>query len=323
VATEVISSEAFADFPDPPAEPAAGAGLALAAWGGGAVILGPSGGLVRLDATDGYDVADTEGIDDGDEGHLVRSVGHLASSEDRLLALGQEVDLVSDVQPSRYATAWTSEDAERWTARAPDGLTAGADEIRVGGVVSDGSGFFAYGEVDREEGTETAVWSSDDGESWARLETPGLDQPEDIDSDERLVALAVMGDTFLAVREDIGLDDSTFTLVRGEHDGDWSLLEPTGLGALDLPNTDAFGALAAVGGQFVLFAHVPVDPDAEFGARRPALFTSADGHDWAVLEVEGPDLEDPYVPQALVAVAGGAIGLTPAEDGLTIWRFTT
>ena len=165
------------------------------------------------------------------------------------------------------------------------------------------------------------LWSSSDGEDWAVVDTPGLDETDTEETGERVVGLAVVGDTLLLAREATGLDDSTYTIARGSRDGEWEHLEATGLDALDLPNSDILPPLASVGDQFVLFASVPIDGEEEFGERRAALFTSEDGESWATTELDGPELPDPFFVQAITATDGGAIGVAEGEDALNVWRF--
>lgn len=295
----------------------------LAAWDGGAVILGPGGGLVRIPAEGEPTVEPTEGIDVGDD-VLARGVDALASNGETLLAVGREQDFVADVYPDHRPVVWRSTDGLQWEQLDTEGLEDGANPVTVDGVVADGDAFIAFGEIeeeDEDDQTALTLWRSDDGEAWTRLDTPGLDQPPEPEVDEHLVALAVRGDTFVALREQTGLDDSDLTVVVGERDGEWAEVEDTGLEPLDLPNSDVLPPLATVGDELWIFANVPVDTENEFGERRVAVFTSTDGVEWTAEPLDGPELEDPFFVQALTATDAGAIGVTEAVDELTVWRF--
>jgi hypothetical protein len=323
VSTEAVGPEAFSDFPVPPGNiSGATSQPAFAAWDGGAVFLGPAGGLVRFGPGSGAEFTPTEGIDTGEEGVTERVVDVLASDGDTLLAIGHQDELVADVIPTETTEVWTSDDGETWASVAADGFESGTDTVTVTAVIADPEGgWIAGGEIDDGNQTTLALWHSDDGEQWAEVDVEGLDHTDTEEEGESLESLAVVGDTMLVVREATGLDDSRFSLLRGT-EGEFAELDPSGLDALDLPNEDVVPAVAGVGDQFVIFASVPAEDGEEFGERVPTVFTSPDGEEWTADELDGPLLLDPFSLQALVATDTGAIGLTEGEDALTVWRFT-
>ncbi len=203
-----------------------------------------------------------------------------------------------------------------------EGFESGTDTVKVTALIADPEGgWVAGGEIDDGDQTRLTLWHSVDGLRWEEVRVDGLDQPETEEDGESIESLAVVFDMMLVVREATGLDDSRLTLLRGTG-GEFQELEPTGLDALELPNSDVIPAVAAVDDQFVLFASVPVDDGDEFGERIPTLFTSPDGETWTATELDGPTLLDPFSLQALSATDRGAIGLTEGDEVLDVWRFT-
>ena len=159
----------------------------------------------------------------------------------------------------------------------------------------------AGGEIDDGSQTTLTLWHSDDGRALGgRSRVEGLDHTDTEEDGESIESLAVVDDMMLVVREATGLDDSRLSLLRGTL-GQFEELEPTGLDALDLPNSDVIPAVTAVDDQFVLFASVPIEGGDDFGERIPTLFTSPDGETWAASELDGPILLDPFSLQALTA----------------------
>jgi hypothetical protein len=322
VTTEAVGPEVFADMPLPPGNISGTTSqAAFAAWDGGAVYLGPAGGLVRFGPESGAEFTPTEGIDTGEEGTTERVVDVLASDGDTLLAIGHQEEFVADVIPTISTEVWTSTDGEAWEQVDAQGFESGTDTVSVTAVIADPEGgWTAGGEVDDGNQVRLALWHSDDGEQWEEVEVTGLDHTDTEEEGESLESLAVVDDTMLVVRTATGLDDERLSLLRGTV-GEFEELDPTGLDDLDLPNSDIIPAVTAIDGQFVLFASVEGD-DGEFGERTPALFTSDDGEAWTAVELDGPALLDPFSLQALTATDGGAIGLTEGEQVLDVWRFT-
>jgi hypothetical protein len=321
VTTEPVGPAVFADIPVPPVNISGTTNQpAVAAWDGGAVFLGPAGGLVRFGPEAGAELTETEGIDTGEEGTTERVVDVLAADGDTLLAIGHQEELVADVIPTEFPVAWVSGDGDAWQQLDVQGLESGTDTVRVTALIADPEGgWTAGGEVDDGNQVRLALWHSDDGEGWDEVDVEGLDQTDTEEDRESLVSLAVVDDTMLVVRKVTGVDDERLSLVRGTG-GEFEELEPDGLDELDLPNSDIIPAVTAIDGRFVLFASVEAG-DGEFGERTPTLFTSTDGETWDAAELDGPALLDPFSLQALVATDGGAIGLTEGEDALTVWRF--
>lgn len=320
VTTEAVGPDVFADFPLPPANISGTTSRApFAAWDGGAVFLGPAGGLVRFGPESGAEFTPTEGIDTGEEGTTERVVDVLAADDEALLAIGHQEELVADVIPTEFPVAWRSDDGEAWEQLDVEGLESATDVVRITALVADPEGgWVAGGEVDDGNQATLTLWHSDDGEAWEEVDVEGLDQTDTEEETESIQGLAVVDDTMLVVREATGVDDERLSLLRGTG-GEFTELEPTGLEALDLPNEDVIPAIAAVDGGFVLFGSVPIDD--EFGERTPTLFTSDDGEAWTAAELDGPTLLDPFSLQALVATDGGAMGLTEGEEALDLWRF--
>jgi hypothetical protein len=300
----------------------AGPYLAAAALDDDVVVLGPAGGLVRIAPDGASEVTDTEGIDGGEEGVLEVRTTTMTATADGLLAVGEEQDLVADVIPATRPVLWRSTDGRTWDEVEPEGLEAGTDEVRLAAVAVTDDGLLALGSIDAEEGTVLALWGSTDGARWQREDAPGLAA---IGADDRFVyplALAAAGDTVVATVRIDGQDDERLEVLRAPLGGAWEVVATTGLEPLDLPNTDVLAPLATLGDGFALFGNVPVDEAEEFGERRAAVFTSADGTDWAVEVLDGPALAAPEANAALVTTADGATGLTGGTDGLTIWRIT-
>ena len=321
VTTEDVGLEVFADVPPPPGNISGTTSQpAFAPWDGGAVFLGPAGGLVRFGAESGAELTPTEGIDTGEEGTTERVVDVLASDGETLLAIGHQEEFVADVIPTISTQVWASDDGEDWEQLDAAGFESGTDTVSVTALIADPEGgWTAGGEVDDGNQVRLALWHSDDGEQWEEVAVEGLDQTDTEEDRESLESIAVVDDTMLVVRTATGVDDERLSLLRGTV-GEFEELEPTGLDELDLPNADIVPSVAAVDGQFVLFASVEGE-DGEFGERIPALFTSEDGEDWTATELDGPMLLDPFSLQTLVATDGGAIGLTEGENALTVWRF--
>ena len=321
--SETLGFEVFADLPQPSGETSTADRPPLAAWDGSAVLIGPAGGLVRLDPVEGAEITPTDGIGSGETTDQVRAVDLLSSDDDALLALGHEEDLVADVEPSTRPIAWRSTDGDTWEEFDPVGLDYGTSLVTFTALTRDGDGgFLAGGEVDDGDQTQLLLWSSRDGRSWDDVGAQGLDHPDDEEVGEHLVGLAVVGDTQLAVREATGLDDSTLSLLRSTDDGEFEELDPTGLDALDLPNSDIIPTVAAVGDSFAMFASVPVEPGNDFGERTPTVFTSTDGEDWTATALDGPTLPDPFFVQAITGAADGAVAVAEGEDALNVWRFS-
>jgi hypothetical protein len=322
VTTEPVGPDVFADLPLPPGNiSGTSSHPAFAAWDGGAVFLGPAGGLVRFGPESGAELTPTEGIDTGEEGTTERVVDVLASDGDTLLAIGHQEELVADVIPTTSTRVWRSEDGETWEALDTEGFESGSDTVSVTAVIADPEGgWTAGGEIDDGNQVRLTLWHSADGERWDEVEVEGLDHTDTEEDGESLESIAVTGDTMLVVREATGLDDERLSLLRGRS-GDFTELEPSGLDALDLPNSDVIPTVTVVDSQFVLFASVPVEGGDEFGERTPTLFTSPDGETWTASELDGPTLLDPFSLQALTATDQGAIGLTEGEDVLDVWRF--
>ncbi len=323
VTTEAVGPEVFADLPLPPVNiSGATSQPAFTAWDGGAVFLGPAGGLVRFGPESGAELTPTEGIDTGEEGTTERVVDVLASDDETLLAIGHQEEFVADVIPTTSTQVWRSTDGTTWEALDAEGFESGTDTVKVTALIADPEGgWVAGGEIDDGDQTRLTLWHSVDGLRWEEVRVDGLDQPETEEDGESIESLAVVFDMMLVVREATGLDDSRLTLLRGTG-GEFQELEPTGLDALELPNSDVIPAVAAVDDQFVLFASVPVDDGDEFGERIPTLFTSPDGETWTATELDGPTLLDPFSLQALSATDRGAIGLTEGDEVLDVWRFT-
>jgi hypothetical protein len=318
-----VGSDVFAEVPLPPGNISGSASQpAFTAWDGGAVFLGPAGGLVRFGPESGAEYTATEGIDTGEEGTTERVVDVLASDDETLLAIGHQEEFVADVIPTTSIEVWRSDDGESWEQVDAEGFESGTDTVRVTAVIADPEGGWAAGgEVDDGNQVRLALWHSDDGEQWEEVDVEGLDSTDTEESGESLESIAVVDATMLVVREATGYDDSSLSLLRGTV-GAFEELEPTGLDELDLPNSDIIPAVTAVGDQFVLFASVPDEGGEEFGERIPTLFTSPDGEDWTATELDGPMLLDPFSFQALTATDDGAIALTQGEDVLDVWRFT-
>ena len=321
VSVEQLSFDAFADLPPPPLDVATANRPPLTEWDGSAVLIGPAGGLVRLGPDEGVEVTPTEGIDVGEGSDRVRAVDLLDSDGETLLAIGHEEDLVADVAPAVRPFAWRSTDGDTWEAVELSGLTYGSDEVTVTALLGLSEGrFLAGGHVDDGDQTLLKLWRTDDaGGSWEEIDADGLDHPDTDEEDERIVGLARGLDMVLATREETGLDDSRLTLLRLQDSDAWEELEPTGLDALDLPNSDVIPTVATVAGQFVMFASTPIDD--EFGERTPTLFTSDDGESWTATELVGPTLPDPFFVQAITRTDRGAIAVAEGADGLNIWRF--
>jgi len=323
VTTEAVGPEVLADLPLPPVNiSGATSQPAFAAWDGGAVFLGPAGGLVRFGPETGAELTPTEGIDTGEEGTTERVVDVLASDEETLLAIGHQEEFVADVIPTTSTQVWRSTDGITWEPLDAQGFESGTDTVTVTALVADPEGgWVAGGEVDDGDQTTLSLWHSVDGLRWEKARVDGLDHPDTDEDGESIESLAVLDDMILVVREATGLDDSRLSLLRGDL-GEFEELEPTGLDDLDLPNSDVLPSVTAVDGQFVLFASVPVEDDDEFGERIPTLFTSPDGEAWTGTELDGPTLLDPFSLQALTATERGAIGLTEGDEVLDVWRFT-
>lgn len=323
VTTEGVGPEVFADLPLPPGNiSGATSQPPFAAWDGGAVFLGPAGGLVRFGPESGAELTPTEGIDTGEEGTTERVVDVLASDDETLLAIGHQEEFVADVIPTTSTRVWRSEDGDTWEMVDVEGFAAGSDTVTVTAVIADPEGgWVAGGEIDDGNQTTLTLWHSDDGERWETVAVDGLDHTDTEEDGESIESLAVLDDTMLVVREATGLDDSRLSLLRGTL-GRFEELEPTGLDTLDLPNSDVIPGVTAVDGRFVLFASVPLESGNEFGERIPTLFTSPDGETWTASELDGPSLLDPFSLQALTATDNGAIGLTEGEEVLDVWRFT-
>lgn len=323
VTTEAVGAEVFADLPLPPVNiSGATSQPAFAAWDGGAVFLGPAGGLVRFGPESGAELTPTEGIDTGEEGTTERVVDVLASDDETLLAIGHQEELVADVIPTTSTLVWRSDDGATWESVDVEGFAFGSDTVTVTAVIADPEGgWVAGGQIDDGSQTTLTLWHSDDGERWEVVAAEGLDHTDTEEDGESIESLAVVDDMMLVVREATGLDDSRLSLLRGTL-GQFEELEPTGLDALDLPNSDVIPAVTAVDDQFVLFASVPIEGGDDFGERIPTLFTSPDGETWAASELDGPMLLDPFSLQALTATDNGAIGLTEGDEVLDVWRFT-
>lgn len=323
VTTEAVGAEVFADLPLPPVNiSGATSQPAFAAWDGGAVFLGPAGGLVRFGPESGAELTPTEGIDTGEEGTTERVVDVLASDDETLLAIGHQEELVADVIPTTSTLVWRSDDGATWESVDVEGFASGSDTVTVTAVIADPEGgWVAGGEIDDGSQTTLTLWHSDNGERWEVVAVEGLDHTDTEEDGESIESLAVVDDMMLVVREATGLDDSRLSLLRGTL-GQFEELEPTGLDALDLPNSDVIPAVTAVDDQFVLFASVPIEGGDDFGERIPTLFTSPDGETWAASELDGPMLLDPFSLQALTATDNGAIGLTEGDEVLDVWRFT-
>jgi hypothetical protein len=321
VTTEPVGPEVFADIPVPPVNISGTTNQpAVAAWDGGAVFLGPAGGLVRFGPDAGAELTETEGIDTGEEGTTERVVDVLAADGETLLAVGHQEELVADVIPTEFPVAWVSDDGDTWDQLDVEGLESGTDTVRITALIADPEGgWTAGGEVDDGNQVRLALWHSDDGEGWEEVDVEGLDQTDTEEDRDALVSLAVVGDTTLVVRKVTGVDDERLSVLRGTA-GEFEELEPDGLDELDLPNSDIIPAVTAIDDQFVLFASVEAG-DGEFGERTPTLFTSTDGEAWDATELDGPALLDPFSLQALVATDDGAVGLTEGEEALTVWRF--
>ena len=327
--SEPIGFEVFQELPQPTGDTATADRPPLTGWGGSAVLIGPAGGLVRLDTEQGAEVTPTEGLDVAEGENRVRAVDLLASSDDSLLAFGHEEDLLADVEPPIRPFAWRSEDdGDTWEALELSGLDGGSDEVTITALVGMGEGrFMAGGEIDDGNQTTLVVWLSDDGgESWEEMEGTGLDHTDNEEESEHLVGLAVGPERILAIREETGLDDSRITILQLGDSEQWEELEPTGLDALDLPNSDIIPTVASVstfdGPLFTMFASVPADDDEPFGERIPTLFTSDDGEHWDATELEGPTLPDPFFVQAITGTEFGAVAVAEGEDALNVWRFT-
>jgi hypothetical protein len=319
--TEALGFEAFQELPQPTGDTATADRPPITGWDGSAVLIGPAGGLVRLGVGEGAEVTPTDGIDVGEPGTTVRAVDLLASSDDELLALGHQEELVADVVPTVFPVAWRSTDGDEWAQLDVTGLESGSDEVTVTAVVADpDGGWLAGGEVDDGNQTTLTLWSSEDGEAWDVVDSPGLDHTDTEEEGEELVSLAILGDTTLVVRKATGLDDERLSILRSTDGGDFDELEPGGLDALDLPNSDILPTVASVGDQFVMFASTPVDE--EFGERTPTLFVSGDGEDWAAVPLDGPTLPDPFFVQAITGTEAGAVAVAEGEDALNVWRFT-
>jgi len=323
VTTEAAGAEVFADLPLPPGNiSGATSRPPFAAWDGGAVFLGPAGGLVRFGPESGAELTPTEGIDTGEEGTTERVVDVLASDDETLLAIGHQEEFVADVIPTTSTRVWRSDDGDTWETVAVEGFQSGSDTVTVTAAIADPEGgWVAGGEIGDGDQTTLTLWHSDDGERWDVVAVEGLDHADTVEDGESIESLAVVDDTMLVVREATGQDDSRLSLLRGTL-GQFEELEPIGLDALDLPNSDVIPAVTAVGGQFVLFASVPVEGGDDFGERIPTLFISPDGETWTADELDGPMLLDPFSLQALTATDRGAIGLTAGDEVLDVWRFT-
>jgi hypothetical protein len=165
----------------------------VAEWRGELVAITGAGGVARsLDArrwekvsATGFAPPERDVRGDGRDGEECAgdTVRGLAAANGLLVAVGQRAvppEPGDDYCDDRLKL-WRSNDATTWEPFAPSGL---AETDRVDAVVSDATGFLAFGSArvpGREEGEPQGrgltVWRSTDGVAWEVLPTEGLSKP--------------------------------------------------------------------------------------------------------------------------------------------------
>ena len=286
-----VGAEVFADLPLPPGNiSGATSRPSFAAWDGGAVFLGPAGGLVRFGPESGAELTPTEGIDTGEEGTTERVVDVLAS-DDRDAPGHRPPGGVRRRRHPHHQHPGLAIRRRRAPGRpsTPRASSPGTDTVSGHRPHRRPRGRLGGRRRDRRRQPDRPSRSGTPSTACVgrRSDVDGLDHTDTEEDGESIESLAVVDDMMLVVREATGLDDSRLSLLRGTL-GEFEELEPTGLDALDLPNSDIIPAVTAVDGQFVLFASVPVEGGDDFGERIPTLFTSPDGETWTATELTAP-----------------------------------
>ena len=204
-----------------------------------------------------------------------------------------------DDSSSADAAAWFSPDGRTWTrAKVEDAVGRTMDE-----VVAAADGFVAIGEAEYDFhggfGAGTAIWTSTDGASWARL--PETDAPP---RGTRLRSVLAAPGMFLASagfehaqgQEDQPRPPLTAGIWRSADAIHWKPIPGTPLG---------LGDLVAASGGFLAMGSTALD--AGSSATKPAAFLSTDGQAWIEVALPRP----PEVP-AGVTFYGGRLVDGPA-----------
>jgi tRNA A-37 threonylcarbamoyl transferase component Bud32 len=223
--------------------------------------------------------------EDGRQWFRVGRASLAEAGDQRMIAVTTLGELVIAVGRSDSDSAvWVSDDVgETWSrSDDPDLAAAGLQQMRD--VATVGSELVAVGTTGLPQQQDAAVWTSTDGRSWDAVSSAAFD----IEGDQELFALRAADDLVIAagisyeVPGDI--DAAVWTLASGT----WSrvpaetLAGPVDEVMLDVAEVGAGGPFVAVGCEAV---GVRCDTDVE--ESDAAVWTSADGFEWARVPAEG------------------------------------
>ncbi len=127
-----------------------------------------------------------------------------------------------DYTLSTDAAVWTSPDGTTWT-RVPhdEAVMGGQGSLAMYGVVAGGPGLVAVGYDDSDGDADAAVWTSEDGLTWARV--PHSETVFGGPSDQKMNSVAVGDDgQLVAVGVDFGIDDGVAAVWTSTDGVSWT-----------------------------------------------------------------------------------------------------
>lgn len=276
---------------------------AATALDGGVVVVGAS----RRSGTDAHQVqgiwlftgADTDGAvwvtgpdDDAWSQVSQPSLGGARDEEIRaVVALGSRLVAVGSARmvpefgtvaiPEYDGLAWVSDDGVTWTAAAdPGGVFSGPGIITAfDAAVSDGTRVWAIGTETRGATSLLAVWTTDDGERWERVEITGDRLTSTLGIAVAAAGLSPAG--MVAVGNEFGASGRVPVIWFSADGTAWERIDvPTGLGG-------ELVAVTVTAGGFVAVGHTR-----EQSTYRPFIVASGDGRTWEEVTAEAFAVDD-------------------------------